>query len=110
MSAEARRLVPIPDARVALGGIGHTTIYDLIGRGRLNKVNIGRRSFVTSESIDAFIDELSNNAESSSPAGEDAAHGPPTPLGESRSGGSTAPRAPSPSRSHVIAQKLAGMD
>jgi hypothetical protein len=54
-----RRLVSIPDARAELGGIGHTTIYDLINRGELVKVNIGRRSFITAESLVAYVDSLS---------------------------------------------------
>ena len=58
MVTELRRLVSIPDARAALGGIGNTTIYDLIKRGELVKVKIGRRGFVTSESLDAYVDRL----------------------------------------------------
>src|ERR1700741_3260216 len=46
-----KRLVSIPDAQEVLGGIGHTTIYDLIKRHELVKVNIGRRGFITSESL-----------------------------------------------------------
>ena len=46
----------------ALGGIGHTTIYDLIKRHELVKVNIGRRGFVTSESLAAYVDRLSEAA------------------------------------------------
>jgi hypothetical protein len=59
MTEIRRRLVPIPDARFELGGIGHTTIYDLMKRGLLVKVNIGRRSFVTAESLAAYVDSLS---------------------------------------------------
>jgi len=54
-----RRLVSIPNARAELGGIGNTTIYDLINKGELQKVNIGRRSFVVAESLDALVDRLS---------------------------------------------------
>ena len=57
-----RRLVSIPDARAELGGIGHTTIYDLINRRELVKVNIGRRSFITAESLTAYVDSLSETA------------------------------------------------
>lgn len=59
MTEIKRRLVPIPDARAELGGIGHTTIYDLINRHELVKVNIGRRSFITAESLTAYVDSLS---------------------------------------------------
>jgi helix-turn-helix protein len=55
-----KRLVPIPEARQHwLGGIGHTTIYDLIKRGEIVKVRIGRRSFVTSDSLAAYVDRVS---------------------------------------------------
>lgn len=62
MSDIERRLLSIPEARSELGGIGHTTIYDLIARGELVKVNIGRRAFVTAESIAAYVDRLSEAA------------------------------------------------
>ena len=52
------RLVSIPGARAELGGIGHTTLYDLIKRGELVKVNIGRRGFITSESLAAYVDRI----------------------------------------------------
>jgi hypothetical protein len=62
MNAEVKRLVSIPEARAVLGGIGHTTIYDLIKRRELVKVNIGRRGFVTAESLAAYVDRLSETA------------------------------------------------
>jgi len=59
MSAEAKRLVSILEAREQwLGGIGHTTMYDLINRGEVTKVNIGRRSFVTADSLAAYLDRI----------------------------------------------------
>jgi predicted DNA-binding transcriptional regulator AlpA len=59
MDSSIKRLVSIPETRQMLGGIGHTTVYQLIKRGEIVKVNIGRRGFVTSESIEAFMDRLS---------------------------------------------------
>ena len=38
-------VVPMPEARQVLGGIGHTMLYELINRGEILKVNIGRRSW-----------------------------------------------------------------
>lgn len=55
---ETRLLVPINGAMDALGGIGRTTLYELIKQGDLVKVNIGRRGFVTAESLRAFVDRL----------------------------------------------------
>ena len=63
MSDRAKRLVPIPEARQEwLGGIGHTKTYDLINRGLLVKVNIGTRSFITTESLAAYVDSLTEAA------------------------------------------------
>ena len=60
----SRRLVPFPEARHVLGGIGRSTVYDLIERRELTKVNIGRRSFITSDSLDAYMDRLAMTGES----------------------------------------------
>jgi hypothetical protein len=60
MRAAVRRLLPITEARQFLGGIGHTTIYELVNRGEIVKVNIGRRGFITSESLEAYVDRLSS--------------------------------------------------
>ena len=51
-------LVPINGSRHRLGGISRTTIYELIARGELTKVNIGARGFITAESIAAYVDRL----------------------------------------------------
>jgi Helix-turn-helix domain len=58
LTPELKRLVSIPEAREILGGIGHTTMYDLIKRGEVVKVNIGRRGFITSESLAAYVDRI----------------------------------------------------
>jgi hypothetical protein len=63
MDTIAKRLVSIPEARQALGGIGHSTIYELVNRGEIVKVNIGRRGFITAESLDAYVDRLSTAQE-----------------------------------------------
>ena len=54
----SRRLVPIPEARHVLGGIGRSTVYQLVERRELSKVKVGRRAFITSESLDAYLDRL----------------------------------------------------
>lgn len=64
---EARLLVPIPETRRILGGLGLTTTYELFKRGDLVKVNIGRRSFVTKRSLDAYVDRLTEAATGSCP-------------------------------------------
>jgi hypothetical protein len=56
---QPRLLVPIPDACSELGGVSRTTVYDLVDKDELVKVNIGRRSFITGESLAAYVDRLS---------------------------------------------------
>jgi hypothetical protein len=58
MATASKRLIPIPEARQVLGGIGHTTVYELVKRGEIVKVNIGRRGFITLESLEGYMDRL----------------------------------------------------
>jgi predicted DNA-binding transcriptional regulator AlpA len=57
-----RLLIPIPTACAELGGVSRTTVYDLVNRAELVKVNIGRRGFITGESLAAYVDRLSEAA------------------------------------------------
>jgi hypothetical protein len=54
-----RLLVPIPDTCAQLGGVSRTTVYELVNAGLLVKVNINRRSFITAESLNAYVASLS---------------------------------------------------
>jgi hypothetical protein len=56
-----RRLVPIPESCRLLGGVGRTTLYALVKQRKLTKVNIGSRSFITAESLEAFLDGLARH-------------------------------------------------
>jgi predicted DNA-binding transcriptional regulator AlpA len=57
------RLVSIQEAREKwLGGLGRTTVYELIKRGELTQVHIGRRGFITTESLAAYVNRLSEAA------------------------------------------------
>lgn len=60
-SETTRLLLPYDDARVALGGIGRTTLWELVNRGELVRVNVGRRGFITAKSIAAYVDRLSES-------------------------------------------------
>lgn len=63
MDSDADRLlIPYDDTRERLGGIGRTTLYELIERGELTRVNIGRRGFITAKSLAAYVDRLSEAA------------------------------------------------
>lgn len=57
-----RHLVPITEARHELGGIGRSTIYEMVDRGEIVKVNIGRRSFITAESLAEYVARLTADA------------------------------------------------
>jgi excisionase family DNA binding protein len=61
MSELLNRLVSIQEAREKwLGGVGRTTVYELIKRGELTQVHVGRRSFLTAKSLAAYVDRLSD--------------------------------------------------
>jgi hypothetical protein len=53
-----KKIYSIPEAREILGGIGHTMIYELVNEGHLTKVKMGRRSFITADSINSFLTSL----------------------------------------------------
>ena len=53
--APTRTLVPVPEARGRLGGIGNTTFYALVKSGAIKTTHIGRRTFVTSDEIERYI-------------------------------------------------------
>jgi excisionase family DNA binding protein len=61
MSELVNRLVSMQEAREKwLGGVGRTTLYELIKRGELTQVHVGRRSFLTAKSLSAYVDRLSD--------------------------------------------------
>ncbi|ORV65297.1 hypothetical protein AWC03_02820 [Mycobacterium europaeum] len=65
-AANGQLLVPITDTCTRLGGISRTTVYELINRSELVKVNIGARGFITAESIAAYVDRLKRAAATTS--------------------------------------------
>jgi excisionase family DNA binding protein len=54
---DGRLLVPIPEGIHALG-VGRSTFYRLIRSGELQQVRIGRRSFVTEQSLRNYVDRI----------------------------------------------------
>jgi len=56
-----RLLVPVPEALYQLG-IGRTKLTELWEAGELVAVKIGTRTFITQESINAFVDRLTQAA------------------------------------------------
>jgi len=64
-----RLLVPYSEARYKLGGIGRTKFDELLKANKLVRVKIGRRGFVTAESLTELVASL----------GGDRRAGPPGP-------------------------------
>jgi excisionase family DNA binding protein len=54
---QTRYLYPIPETAKLLG-CGKTMVYDLIRQNKLHMVHIGRRSLVTAESLQKFLQSL----------------------------------------------------
>lgn len=63
MSEMLRRLMPLPEAMRLLGGIGRTKTYELVNDGEITKVKIGSRSFITTDSLEAYLGRLVSGAE-----------------------------------------------
>ena len=59
---DGRLLLPVGEVRHKLGGIGWTKYCELCNSGALERVNIGRRSFVTAESLHAYVQRLRDTA------------------------------------------------
>ena len=59
-AAPKRLLHPIPEVRSQLGGICHSNFYEIVKRGDLELVKIGRRSFVTDEALLAYVARLAD--------------------------------------------------
>ena len=57
-----RDLYSIEQARVRLGGISRNTIYLMLNSGELTSVLLGRRRFISSESIAKLISSASTSA------------------------------------------------
>ena len=61
-SNETPLIHSITSTQRRLGNTGRTKIYDLINEGKLKKIKIGTRTFITDNSIRAYIRELENEA------------------------------------------------
>lgn len=53
-----RKLVSVADARAMLGGIGRTKLYELLARGDLSAVKLGRRTLLLEAEVAAFAARL----------------------------------------------------
>ncbi|MFT4396906.1 helix-turn-helix domain-containing protein [Gordonia lacunae] len=51
-----RRILSIEKSCEYLGGISKVSLYNRVNEGELTLIKIGRRSFITLESLDAYLD------------------------------------------------------
>jgi hypothetical protein len=54
--------VPIDTTRTELGGISRPSVYKLVNEFELIQVHVGRRSFITGDSLAAYVDKLTQAA------------------------------------------------
>lgn len=57
-AAAAPLLHSLPDAAARLGGIGRSTLYELIAAGAIRTVKIGRRAFVSERELARYVAAL----------------------------------------------------
>lgn len=55
---EPRLLHSFDETRASLGGVSRTKVYDLVRDGDLVLVKIGRRSFITDQSLRCYVQGL----------------------------------------------------
>lgn len=58
---ELPNLVSIADTQARLGGVSRTTVYTLIGDGKLKRVKVGARAMITRESLDEYLTLIGSN-------------------------------------------------
>ena len=55
-------LASIQRTQALLGDLSRQSIYNLIRAGRLERVNLGRRAFITTRSLERLLQELSDQS------------------------------------------------
>lgn len=58
-----RLLHKIPEALQLLGGMGRSTLYDLIAAGDLQVVKIGRATYIAHDELERFVSTLGADQE-----------------------------------------------
>ena len=56
MDIRRRAAYPISEVQILLGGISRSHVYDLIDRGELRRVKLGRRALIPASEIDRIIE------------------------------------------------------
>ncbi len=55
--SRARLLNPVPDACYQLG-VGRSTLYKLIGDGKIKAVKVGDRTLIPQDELNAYVDSV----------------------------------------------------
>lgn len=63
-----KALYNVRDARTFLGGLSHSKFYALVREGAIKLTKIGRRSYVTAQEIERFVQSLQSRHGSRSDA------------------------------------------
>lgn len=53
-----RLLHPLPEAQDALGGMGRSTVYELIKAGEIAVVKVGRRTYIAHDELLRYVQAL----------------------------------------------------
>lgn len=53
-----RQILSVEKSCEYLGGISKVSLYNRVNAGEIQLIKIGRRSFITLESMDAYLDRL----------------------------------------------------
>lgn len=56
-------VVTLDEAAFALGKISKRELYNRIGAGDIQRIKIGKRAFITRESIEAYVERLKREAD-----------------------------------------------
>lgn len=51
-------LLPIRTVQHMLGDVCRGTVYNLVKRGELTKVNVGARGLITAQSVESYIERI----------------------------------------------------
>jgi len=58
-ASENQTLLVTVEEAARLLGVGRTTMFELIGRGDIKSVRLGRRRLIARKSLESFVEELS---------------------------------------------------
>lgn len=62
-----RWLLPISEAHKGIG-VSRSTLYEMVSRGEIEVVHIGRRALIPVSSLDAFVERLRAEQRDGAPA------------------------------------------